>query len=88
MSLKHTTCVTLGFLALLGIPTQAEWSPDPLVHNAVSIEMGEQTRTRQTTDGAGGTILVWQDSDLRPERESWHSVSTRWAAQFGGPMAH
>src|SRR5262249_29656061 len=50
------------FIALfMASPAIAQWSPDSTVNLAVCAAAGGQFRPQITSDGAGGTIIVWQD---------------------------
>ncbi|MCB0832911.1 MAG: hypothetical protein KDC45_05575, partial [Bacteroidetes bacterium] len=54
------------FVCLLGLTQgdelRAQWSTSPTVNNAVSTPAGDQRYPQTVSDGAGGTIIVWEDS--------------------------
>ena len=69
--LRRWTCLPLdshGFLGVLLagsllVPSIAlsQWSGSPTVNNPISIGVNDRINPASVSDGAGGTIIVWQD---------------------------
>lgn len=47
---------------VLATPSTAGWSNSSIVNTTVSNATGDQTQPRTVSDGAGGVILLWQDT--------------------------
>ena len=79
----------LGLAPLLPRPAAAAWPSDPLVNLPVCTAMGSQQYPTIVADGAGGTIVTWQDArsgnyDIYTQRISADGTF-RWAAD-GVPL--
>jgi hypothetical protein len=63
MKEKMKFFVALTVLTILWVlPAGAQWSHDPFENNPVCTATEDQERIRSVSDGAGGTIIVWEDS--------------------------
>jgi hypothetical protein len=51
----------LLFVYSTSLPVYAAWSNDPAINNPISTATGNQNDHRSTSDGNGGSIIVWTD---------------------------
>lgn len=65
---KHLPIILRGFLgvlltAFLLLPsiTYSQWSGNPKVNNLITNASNDQVNTASASDGAGGSIIAWQD---------------------------
>ncbi len=59
--IKKITLVLSITIVLLSMSTQAQWSNNPNVNNAICTAIGNQQIPEIISDGNGGAIITWQD---------------------------
>ncbi len=64
--------------------SNAQWSSDPIVNNAICTQTGDQMNLQIVGDGSGGAIIVWEDyrsgtADIYAQRIN-SSGNTVWTA--------
>ncbi len=62
MYLKLRTVIAICVFLWSWSAANAQWSINPYVNNAISTEVNGQVSPTIASDGAGGTIITWQDN--------------------------
>ncbi len=83
--IRQTVICSILFFVIWPFPTEAQWSWNPAVNNAICTATENQNYTQICCDGSGGAIITWRDErsgtdkDIYAQRISGAGV-VQWTA--------